>query len=203
MHRIAFFLLFCLIAPAAHAQRAIDNTSPFRDLGLPAANNIRNGAGRPGAAYWQQRVDYTIKGTLDTEKNQLHGTETIRYTNNSPDALPYLWMHLEQNMCAPTSVTNQLNQPPLIFLGSVFDFSCQGFEGGIWVTRIQAGGRDLAHTVYNTTMRVDLPEAIQPGDRLDIEVDWYFIIPPYGGARMGRDGPLYEIAQWYPRLAVY
>ncbi|MEZ4703542.1 MAG: M1 family metallopeptidase, partial [Rhodothermales bacterium] len=42
-----------------------------------------------------------------------------------------------------------------------------------------------------------------PGDRLDIEIDWYFIIPPYGGARMGRDGPLYEIAQWYPRLAVY
>jgi hypothetical protein len=28
-------------------------------------------------------------------------------------------------------------------------------------------------------------------------------VPDYGAGRMGRDGALYEIAQWYPRLAVY
>ncbi len=29
---------------------------------------------------------------------QLRATETITYTNNSPDVLPSLWIHLEQNI---------------------------------------------------------------------------------------------------------
>src|SRR5438132_582579 len=31
----------------------------------------------------------------------------------------------------------------------------------------------------------------------------HFNIPEHGADRMGRDGPLYELAQWYPRLNVY
>jgi hypothetical protein len=184
---------------AATAQES----SPFRPLDLPAPNSYRNAAGRPGPDYWQQRVDYTIRASLDVEKHELEGFGTVRYTNHSPDTLTLLWVHLEQNMCAPNSVTNQLNQPPLLFLDSVFDFSCKGFEGGISIERLQAGGRDLPHAIYNTTMRVDLPEPLAPGATLSFEVDWRFTVPPYGGARMGRDGPLYEIAQWYPRVAVY
>src|SRR5258706_12649252 len=80
--------------------------------------------------YWQQRADYKIAATLDPARNELRGRETIHYTNHSPDALPYLWLFVEQNLCAPNSITNQLNQPPLVFLGSTFDFSCQGFNGG-------------------------------------------------------------------------
>jgi len=196
LYLLAFFALGTLTASAQEA-------SPFHPLDLPAANTYRTGSGRPGVDYWQQRVDYTIQASLNVETNEITGSETIRYTNNSPDDLPYLWMHLEQNMCAPTSVTNQLDQPPFIFLGSVFDFSCQGFEGGIFINRIQSAGRDLAHHIYNTTMRVDLAEPLPPGGVLAFDVDWRMIIPPYGGARMGRDEALYEIAQWYPRLAVY
>ena len=51
--------------------------------------------------------------------------ETIHYVNHSPDSLPYLWLFVEQNICEPNSVTNVLNQPPLVFLGSSFDFSCR------------------------------------------------------------------------------
>ena len=63
-------------------------------------------------------------------RHELRGRETIHYVNRSPDPLPYLWLFLEQNICAPGSVTNQLDQPPLVFLGSTFDFSCKGFAGG-------------------------------------------------------------------------
>jgi hypothetical protein len=38
---------------------------------------------------------------------------------------------------------------------------------------------------------------------LDLDIAWRFTVPPYGAGRMGRDGSLYQIAQWYPRLAVY
>ncbi len=178
-------------------------SSRFRALDLPAPNELRTGAGRPGPRYWQQRVDYRISATLDAQARELRGRETVRYTNRSPDALPYLWVHLEQNMCSPTSVTEQLDQPPLVFLGSVFDFSCKGFEGGLTLERVASRRGKLNYTVYGTTMRVDLPRPLSPGGVLELEIDWRFPIPSYGGGRMGRDGSLYELGQWYPRLAVY
>jgi hypothetical protein len=177
--------------------------SVFRPLALPAPNQYRTGSGRQGRSYWQQRVDYRIAATLDTARQQIQGRETIHYTNNSPDALGYLWMFVEQNICSPSSVTEQLDQPPLVFLGSTFDFSCKGFNGGLVLERLSVAGRTLRPVVYGTTMRVDLPRPLPAGGVLDIEVAWHFSVPDYGAGRMGRDGSLYEIAQWYPRLAVY
>jgi hypothetical protein len=172
-------------------------------LALPAPTAYRTGSGRPGHAYWQQRVDYRITATLDTGTHVLRGRELIRYTNNSPDGLSYLWMFLEQNICSPVGVTEKLDQPPLRFLGSTFDFSCKGFRGGVTLEHVRTGGQELRPAVYGTTMRVDLPRTLAPGRTLDLDIAWHFTVPPYGAGRMGRDGSLYQIAQWYPRLAVY
>jgi hypothetical protein len=179
------------------------SSSPFRPLLLPSPNQYRTGSGRPGHAYWQQRVDYRISATLDTAKREIRGRETMRYTNNSPDALPYLWMFVEQNICAPTSVTGKLDQPPLAFLGSTFDFSCKGFGGGVTLERVSVAGRVVLPKLYGTTMRIDLSRRLAPGKSVDLEIAWRFPVPDYGAGRMGRDGTLYEIAQWYPRMAVY
>jgi hypothetical protein len=177
--------------------------SVFRPLNLPAPNQYRTGSGRPGRGYWQQRADYRIVATLDTTRRQVTGRESIHYTNNSPDALPYIWMFLEQNICDPKGITEQLHQPPLVFLGSTFDFSCKGFNGGVTLTRVAIADRTLKPEIYGTTMRVDLPRPLAPGGSLDLVLSWQFTVPDYGAGRMGRDGSLYEIAQWYPRLAVY
>jgi hypothetical protein len=177
--------------------------SVFRSLSLPAPTQYRTGSGRPGSDYWQQRVDYRITATLDTERHTIRGRETIHYINNSPDALPYLWMFVEQNICDPRGITEQLDQPPLVFLGSTFDFSCKEFNGGLKLERVTLGGRTLHPQVYGTTMRIDLPRPLGPGRSLDLAVSWHFTVPDYGAGRMGRDGSLYEIAQWYPRMAVY
>ncbi len=136
-------------------------------------------------------------------RNELQGSETIHYVNHSPDALPYLWMFLEQNMCEAGSVTNRLNQPPLVFLGSVFDFSCKSFQGGLTLEAVRNLGRELPREVFGTTMRVDLPKPLPPGGVIDLEVRWRFPVPDYGGGRMGHDGTLYEFGQWYPRMVVY
>jgi hypothetical protein len=194
-------LLFVLVARPVAAQSA--DQSPFRPLDLPTPNQFRTGAGRPGPGYWQQRVDYTIRATLDPATQMLSGREVIHYVNHSPDPLPYLWMHVEQNICAPGSVTDKLDQPPLVFLGSAFDFSCQGFPGGLQLESITSLGRPLDHLVLGTVMRVDLPRPLAPGSALDLAIAWRFRVPPYGAGRMGHDGDLYELGQWYPRMAVY
>jgi hypothetical protein len=211
MNRVVFGALLIGVSlpagvPAQQPARGDTMPSPpsvFRPLPLPAANQYRTGSGRPGPAYWQQRVDYRIAATLDTARGEIRGRETVHYTNNSPDALGYVWMHLEQNICGPGSITEKLDQPPIVFLGSTFDFTCKGFRGGVTLERVSVSGRTIRPDVFGTTMRIDLPRPLATGRAVDIDIVWRFLVPPYGAGRMGRDGPLYEIAQWYPRLAVY
>lgn len=188
---------------AAQSAASVADSSPFRPLALPSANEFRGGSGRPGPRYWQQRVDYRIAATLDPEQNLLRGRETIHYVNHSPDALPYLWLFVEQNLCEAASITNLLNQPPLVFLGSTFDFSCQGFAGGGTLESLTIRGVEAKRSRYGTTLRVELPRPLAAGDSVDLAIAWHFKVPPQGGGRMGHDGPLYEVAQWYPRMVVY
>ncbi|MEO7457171.1 MAG: M1 family metallopeptidase [Gemmatimonadaceae bacterium] len=205
MKRLAAVASLALSA-AAHAQGrelTVADTSHFRPLALPAPNDVRNGAGRPGSHYWQQRVDYRIDATLDTAANVLRGHEVIHYVNNSPDALPYLWLHVEQNICGPTSVTSILNQPPLVFGETAFDFSCGTFTGQPTMTLAKVNGVDAKRARFGTTMRIDLAKPLASKASLELEFAWQFTIPEQGAGRMGRDGPLYAIAQWYPRMAVY
>jgi hypothetical protein len=196
-------LVAALAGPLAAQSPDSLAVSPFRPLALPAPNEVRTGSGRPGHGYWQQRVDYRIRATLDPERHELRGRETIHYVNRSPDRLPYLWVFLEQNICAPGSVTNQLDQPPLVFLGSTFDFSCKGFDGGLTLDHVRIGPRAVPTAIDGTTMRVDLPRPLASGQFVDLDIGWRFTVPDYGAGRMGRDGTLYQLGQWYPRVAVY
>ena len=200
---VAAALVVAVQAASAQGMASVADSSPFRPLDLPAPNVVRSGSGRPGARYWQQRVDYRIAASLDPAANEVRGRETIHYVNRSPDALPYLWMFVEQNICAGESITNQLNQPPLVFLGSAFDFSCGGFAGGLALDSVRVAGKQAAVKVFGTTMRIDLARPLAAGDSVDLALAWSFKVPQSGAGRMGHDGPLYEIAQWYPRMAVY
>src|SRR5206468_3196058 len=83
-----------------------------------------------------------------------------------------------------------------------FDLSCQGFNGGLTLESLRIADAGAKHTTYGTTMRVDLATPLAPGASLDIDAVWHFNVPAQGGGRMGHDGALYEIAQWYPRMAV-
>ncbi len=198
-------MLNFLVVTVLALQSAVADTSPFRALALPAPTLVRSSGGAPGPHYWQQRADYVIRATLDTGTNVLTGSERIHYVNHSPDALAFLWVQIEQNIFAPTSITYQLNQPPLHFAGgAVFDFTGKGFLGGIVIDRLTAGRASLPRTEAGTMMRVELPRPLPPDSAFTFEVAWHFPVPPYGGGRMGRIGSrFYQIGQWYPRMVVY
>jgi hypothetical protein len=200
------WVVFCtmslaLAAPELRAQVA--DTSAFRQLALPTPNAYRSASGAPGHAYWQNRADYALEAVLDTAKEEIRGTGRLTYRNNSPDTLPFLWLQLDQNIFAQNSINALTSPPPLVFGGTPFIMASQGFVGGLTLTRLEANGKALPHYIWDTMMRVDLPEPLPPGGTITIDMAWSFPIPVYGAGRMGRDGSLYEIAQWYPRMAVY
>jgi hypothetical protein len=178
-------------------------------------------------------VDYFIRATLDTAAKRISGTESIRYTNNSPDSLRFIWLQLDQNLFHPGSTGSLL-------FASESRFGGAGFEGGFDIDSIsqcsgagtrprvdgQQGSRaattgrkrrakpartppprcpsaPLRTRTDDTMMHVDLAAPIPPGGSAVFEVAYGFNVPEHGADRMGRDGALYQIAQWYPRLAVY
>lgn len=200
-YAVPLFLFMPVPAAAQEASPGWKVHSPFRPLDLPAPNTIRTGAGRPGPDYWQQKVDYRIEASLDASTHLLNGSETIRYTNNSPDALSVLWLNLDANVCDPSSESQVLAVPPLMFGDAVFDFTCNG--SGMILGRVAAGGQGLSYEVVGTLARVELPHPLRSGARTEIQIDWRWTLPEYGYGRMGRDGTLYQVAQWYPRAAVY
>src|SRR5204863_7122935 len=83
----------------------------FSALSLPTPNSIRTASGLPGPDYWQQQVDYQIDAKLDAEKKAIEGHAVITYINNSPDDLPYLWLHLEQNLFKEDSLGSLSMEP--------------------------------------------------------------------------------------------
>ena len=198
-------MLVLLAVTTLALQQSVADSSPFRQLALPAATPVRSASGAPGPRYWQQRADYTLEATLDTATNILRGRGHIYYVNRSPEPLSFVWVQLDQNLFAPGSIAGVLNQPPLLFAGGVvFDFSGKGFVGGITIDRFNAAGRALSTKVFGTMMRVELPKPLAPDLGITFDIAWHFPIPPYGGGRMGRVGTrFYELGQWYPRMAVY
>ena len=192
-----------LSATIRYDRTGVGDTSLFAPLDLPPGNEYRSGSGAPGPKYWQNHADYDLKASLDTTTKTLTGSLQLRYTNNSPDTLRFIWLQMEQNAFKDKSLNS-------FIFPQDSRFGARGFEGGDVITRFDQllGGRNGRRVAVQrrdngTVMKVDLAEPLAPGKMATFDVAWHFLIPEHGADRMGRDGPLYELAQWYPRVNVY
>ena len=166
----------------------------------------RSASGAPGSKYWTNRADYKINTTLDTASHALSGSVTITYTNNSPDNLPFLWLQVDQNIYRKDS-RGEATNPVTGGRWANKSFT----EGDVLksVTLIRNGQSSRAdYLVTDTRMQIRLPEALKAeGGSIQIKIDYSFTVPEYGTDRMGRlntrNGWIYEVAQWFPRMAVY
>ncbi|MEE7548159.1 M1 family metallopeptidase [Xanthomonas sp. Kuri4-1] len=174
----------------------------FAPLQLPqAATAYRGGGGQPGPLFWQNRADYDLQATLDTVAHTLSGEAAITYTNHSPDTLDVLWLQLDQNLYRADSLA-AASRP------SRRTQTTEGLQ--IAAVEVEAGGRRLpAHyLIDDTRMRVDLPQPLAgQGQALTLHIRYRYALPGTWGGRTAvtpsRNGEIFEIAQWYPRMAVY
>ena len=217
MNRLTFLVLCLFATVALYAQSENINKNPFRQLGqeLPTPNVYRNAAGAPGHEYWQQQADYEMDIRLDDEQQRIYGTSKITYHNNSPDVLDYLWVQLDQNVRALDSDsykigTSKVNERMTLNALSRLEPT---FDGGFKIDYVKNGDGSAAdYRIQKTMMRIDLPTALQPGEKTDLMIKWWYNINDRmkdGGGRSGSeyfekdDNYLYTIAQFFPRMAVY
>ncbi|WP_155800117.1 hypothetical protein [Porphyrobacter sp. AAP82] len=200
MRFVLLFAALFLAAPLSAQgiqQTKGDYQDKFRQLDevLPAPNTYRNASGAPGHEYWQQKVDYDIKATLDEPRRRLSARGTVRYTNNSPDSLPWLWMQLDQNIFRRDSMaelTDVFGGPgrrgPKVTAGTGGEPSKLSTDElrrqqamadndyGYDITAVTLNGAALPHTIVGTLMRIDLPKALAPGETVEFAMEWAFAI---------------------------
>ncbi|WP_426490348.1 M1 family metallopeptidase [Hymenobacter sp. 102] len=209
--------LAALLALPAAAQNTNSGTDKFAQLEtlLPTPNSYRTASGAPGSDYWQQRADYNIRVKLDDARQAISGDEDITYTNLSPDVLTYLWVQLDQNILDKNSITTatEVGQIQQRMPFQALDYLQKSeFDGGFKIAEVKMkGGKALPYVINHTMMRIDLPTPLRPKQAVTFSIKWSYNINDQTkiNQRSGYEyfpedkNYLYEIAQFYPRMAVY
>jgi hypothetical protein len=203
-------IAFSASAQSTATSEKYDHQELFGPITWPTTSNgTRSAAGKPGPNYWQNRADYLIHATLDEgqQDTTVTGDVAITYTNNSPDNMDYVWLQLDQNLFSPDSRGAAVTP----YTGDRFDvkgFSRGGFHIGTVTVTYKGQTYTVTPIFTDARMQVRLNKPLGAnGDKLQVKVNYNFSIPFYGADRMGRkqfkQGMVYEIAQWYPRMCVY
>ncbi|HVT85506.1 MAG TPA: M1 family metallopeptidase [Chitinophagaceae bacterium] len=196
-----------LISFSQTATSNYDNREAFNPQFYPyPGNDFRSASGEPGPKYWQNRADYKINCTLDTGKNSVSAEVEINYTNNSPDNLKFLWLQVDQNIykqdsraSATTTETGGRWANAEFTNGDVIKSITAEYNGKTFTPK---------YNISDTRMQVWLQDDLKSsGGKIKLTIKYEFEVPEYGTDRMGRmkskNGWIYEIAQWYPRMCVY
>lgn len=196
-----------LALQSSFAQEVIEtNQEKFGEFRDRTGNYYRAASGKPGEGYWQNAADYAIEATLDDEAHTLTGKISISYTNNSPEALDFVWILLEQNRFTEDS-RGTLTTP---IQGNRYNGDT---DGGYDLSNISAkvgkkGAISTEHIISDTRMQVWFDQPLPArGGMATVSMNFFYKIPTDGMDRMGKlkveDGYIYAMAQWYPKVAVF
>ncbi|NOT52807.1 MAG: M1 family metallopeptidase [Chitinophagaceae bacterium] len=202
---LGLFSLFLFVG--LFAQSKYDHKEAFNPQFYPyPGNEVRTASGEPGSKYWQNRADYKISCTLDTAKHTVSGDVEIFYTNNSPENLKFLWLQLDQNIykkdsraSATTTEAGGRWANAKFTDGYVIKSISSEYNGKTYVPK---------NITTDTRMQVWLQDVLKStGGKIKLAIKFEFIIPERGTDRMGqlktKNGIVYEVAQWFPRMCVY
>lgn len=207
MQKLIIGFVSLLLVVTGSSQSIYNAQEAFNPQFYPyPGNDFRSASGEPGPKYWQNKSDYSISCTLDTARHTVTGEVEITYTNNSPDDLKFVWLQLDQNIYQKGSrgsaTTTELGGR---WANAKFT---EGYQ--IRNIKVEASGKkyDAKHIITDTRMQVWLNEPIKSGGgKASFTINFSFEVPEYGTDRMGRlstkNGWIYEIAQWFPRMCVY
>ncbi|MGN6641176.1 MAG: M1 family peptidase, partial [Mucilaginibacter sp.] len=160
-------------------------------------------SGAPGPKYWQNRANYHLKAAIDTTSKTLSASEIIDYTNNSPDGLPFLWLQLDQNTYKKDARSNFYTNTGLDAKQHTDGYQIES------VTVVDGKSEKKAdYIITDTRMQIRLQKAVASnGGKIKLLIKYHYTIPAAFGGRTDytdtKNGKIYEIAQWFPRMCVY
>ncbi len=212
---LTFILVIFSVTAFAQSEKSVyDHHDLFTPNFYPSSvNEYRTSDGQPGPKYWTNKASYKIAATLDDVKDAISGSVTITYTNNSPVAMNFVWLYLDQNLYRLDSRGQA--KTPAIGRSRYGDVN-SAFEGGFNIQSVKllsdVKGKittsDVTKVISDTRMQLRLPSPLAAkGGTVQFKIDYSYSIPKYGSDRTGildtKNGKIYAIAQWYPRMCVF
>jgi len=202
--KLTFLITFLFSYYFSSAQKQVSIYDPqelfAQNFFTKNGNEFRSVNGAPANKYWQNRADYELQAAIDTVTNELSSSETIHYTNNSPDSLESLWLQIDQNIYKKDARSNFYTtpQPSEFTSGMQFEKVLIEFKGKL----VNAN-----YVINDTRMQIRLPVKLSPKGEINISIQYRYTIPGAFGGRTDyaetKNGKIYEIAQWYPQMCVY
>jgi hypothetical protein len=153
-------------------------------------------------------ASYHLTARLDTQSHSISATGSIRFVNESNAALKELWFHLYPNAFVGERtrflrIANASRRSNRSWLSS---------PGGLEVIRLAIEGQNSTNIWLGadtttpgdpddaTDRRVPLPEPLQPGETLNLQLQFVTNLPTIV-ERMGWVEDFHAVTQWYPKLA--
>ena len=140
----------------------------------------------PIDSYWQQKVDYDMDIVLHDSIRQITGKSTIKYTNNSPDSLDKIYMHLYPNAFQVGSVKYReyIGNSGRESRAKYFKNRLDGFTSKIDIHEFSVAmpknGSSWIHKIPilemfeidDTILKAKFFKKIGPGETVRIDLDW-------------------------------
>jgi hypothetical protein len=186
--------LLLALAAAGSSSSAQSPSIPMAPLLTPART----------VGQWQQRVRYTIVATLDEAMGGVHATADVWYVNASPDTLRELWVHQHLNAFRPASRWSDTDEREGRTRFQRLADSATAYER--FTAPVTINGVAIVHSYPiapdSTVVRLAVPAPIRPGDSVQVHFAWDARLStlPRRQARRGRN---FDVAQWFPKFAVY
>jgi len=198
MNKLYYSLLALFLASSSiTAQQSAFSTSIYRMQKSP----YRNADGTPGANYWQNRADYKVNATLNTKTNIINGNVLINYTNNSPNDLAFVWLQLDQN------ITKMSSRAASGMFATKPKKETRGYN--LKSVKIQVNGKwiDAKYLISDTRMQIQLPQKlVAKKGVLKVNIIYDYLLgahDPRAGILKTKNGKIYDVSYWYPRMCVY
>ncbi len=160
-------------------------------------NKTRAYIGSPGENYWQNSSSYTIAAEIEPGSWKIKGTESIVYTNNSPDSLSVIVIktypnHYKKGAARASQVPLETLTDGMILTDFTIDKVPVSLKDGPNVRN------------YGTYTMVRLSKPIASGTSITLDLKWTTEIPSIYVNRIGAYDPNSAfVGYWYPQIGRY
>lgn len=165
------------------------------------------------SSYWQQKVDYQMNVDFNVKDFTYTGTQQLIYTNNSPDELNKVFIHLYYNAFQPGSEMDirlqNIADPDRRMITEDKKSRIASLTpeqiGYLHISEVTQDGASVSFVEEGTIAKIILDQPLASGASTTFKLKFSGQIPEQirRSGRNSKEGVALSMSQWYPKLAEY